>query len=333
MQCDQSLEYGHSPCDSVGFGIGRPRRVPTGHRGDVAHSRSQIFQPAPPSALRRAGVTGNHASNRFFSFATDSDDDQIIVERSCSDTDSVPTRPRRRLRLRWNSDDAQQVPVTQIDTPDSSDQRLARVRHAVQQERVVSHVRRDVRGAAQVVRSLADRVGRVCEGQDIPRAIRRQQWSAFNVPIVWAPSAGDQECAVLQWLMNAGQHIESMSVAGTTMSGHDAALVGWETLSEVMRAWNIRTREDLSEWIHRQGFSRPRWGAHFSGRVEERIPTMAATVDARVSELEAVYVQVAFLAFRQVPLPVEPILHEAVWRNLGQRPAFPESFPEECWSI
>ena len=108
----------------------------------AAHSRSQIIQLAPPSALRRAGVTGNHASNRFFSFATDSDDDQTIVER-------VPTRPRRRLHLRWNSDDAQQVPVTQIDTPDSCDQRLARVRHAVQQERVVSHVRHDVRGAVK----------------------------------------------------------------------------------------------------------------------------------------------------------------------------------------
>ena len=124
----------------------------------------------------------------------------------------------------------------------------------------------------------------------MPRAIRRQQWSAFNVP---AAAAGDQECAVLQWLMNAGQHIESMSVAGTTMSVHDAALVGWETLSEVIRVWSIRTREDLSEWVHRQRFPRPRWGAHFGGRVQERILTVAATVDVRVSALEAVYVQVA----------------------------------------
>ena len=114
---------------------------------------------------------------------------------------------------------------------------------------------------------------------------------------------------------------------------HDAVLVGWEALSEAMRVWGIRTREDLSEWIHRQGFPRPRWGAHFSGRVQERILTMAATVDVRVSALEAVYVQVALLACRQVPLPVEPILHEAVRGILGQRPAFPESFPEECWSI
>ena len=65
---------------------------------DVAHNRSQIIQPAPPSVLRHLGWAGNHASvegvasNRFFSLGTDSDDEQIAA-RSCSDTDSVPTRP------------------------------------------------------------------------------------------------------------------------------------------------------------------------------------------------------------------------------------------------
>ena len=53
---------------------------------------------------------------------------------------------------------------------------------------------------------------------------------------------------------------------------------------------------------------------------------MAATVDVRVSALEAMYVQVALLACRPVPLPVEPILHEALRGNLDQRPGFPESF-------
>ena len=232
---------------------------------DAAHNRSQIIQPAPPSALRRAGVTGNHASNRFFSFATDSDDDQIIFER-------VPTRPRRRLRLKWNSDDAQQVPVTQIDTPDSCDHRLARVRHAVQQERVVSHVRHDVRGAAQVVRSLADRVGRVCEGQDIPRAIRRQQWSAFKRANCVGPLSRGPGMRRSSVVDECWEHIESMSVAGTTMSGHDAALVGWETLSEVMR-------EDLFRVDPQTRFPKATmWGAHLSGRVQERILTMAATV-------------------------------------------------------
>ena len=110
-----------------------------------------------------------------------------------------------------------------------------------------------------------------------------------------------------------------MIVGSTTVSGHDAAVVGWEALSEVMRSWDIRSREDLVEWIFRQGFPRPRWGAHINARAQERILTMAVAVDARVSGLEAVYVQVALLACRRVPMPVEPILHEAVRGTVGQR--------------
>ena len=142
------------------------------------------------------------------------------------------------------------------------------------------HVRRDVHKAAQVVRNLADRVGHVNGNQDVPRAIQ-QQWSAFNVPSMWAAAAGDDTCPVLQWLASAAQHVESMFVAGSIVSGHDAAVVGWEALSEVMRSWDIRSREDLSEWIHRQGFPRPRWGAHITARAQERILTMAGAVDAR----------------------------------------------------
>ena len=57
------------------------------------------------------------------------------------------------------------------------------------------------------------------------------------------------------------QHIESMTVGSTTVSGHDAAVVGWEALLEVMRSWNIRSRENLAEWSthgRRSGFS-PWW--------------------------------------------------------------------------
>ena len=49
---------------------------------------------------REPRIVKGVASNRFFSLATDSDDDRAIVGRSCSDIDNVPTRPRRRLRLR-----------------------------------------------------------------------------------------------------------------------------------------------------------------------------------------------------------------------------------------
>ena len=69
-------------------------------------------------------------------------------------------------------------------------------------------------------------------------------------------------------------------------------------------------------------------GAHINARAQERIFPMAVAVDARVSGLEAVYVKVAMLACRRVPMPEEPIIHEAVRGTVG-RPrttAFPETF-------
>ena len=37
-----------------------------------------------------------------------------------------------------------------------------------------------------------DRVGHVDPGGEIPREVRRLQWSAFNVPLMWAAAANDQ---------------------------------------------------------------------------------------------------------------------------------------------
>ena len=58
-------------------------------------------------------------------------------------------------------------------------------------------------------------------------------------------------------------------------------------------------REGLSEWVHAQGFPQPRWGAHFSGRAQERLLNAAANHDARVSALETAYVQVTLQACEQ----------------------------------
>ena len=274
-QCPTQVDSDDEPMVSVGRGaVAASRRERFGSSDEcplscqaTQHDLGVSRQATPVPAL------GALATNQFFSLATDSDDEQPPTDLRCSDTDSIPehVNRRRRLRLRWDPD------------PDATNQT----------QQGTPHVRRDVHRAAQIVRSLADRVGHVDDSQDIPRAIRRQQWSAFNVPLMWSASVGDNTCPVLQWLVGAAQHIESMTVGSTTVSGHDAAVVGWEALSEVMRSWNIRSREDLAEWIFRQGFPRPRWGAHINARAQERILTMAVAVDVRVSGLEAIYVQVA----------------------------------------
>ena len=46
----------------------------------------------------------------------------------------------------------------------------------------------EVRTAATVIRSLANRVGAIPRGSILPGAIRRQRWSSMYVPLMWARS-------------------------------------------------------------------------------------------------------------------------------------------------
>ena len=59
----------------------------------------------------------------------------------------------------------------------------------------------------------------------------------------------------------------------------------------VFHSRGVRSREALAEWIHSQGFPMPRWGAHFSARVQERILNITIATDARVSVFENLFVQ------------------------------------------
>ena len=147
---------------------------------------------------------------------------------------------------------------------------------------------RAVRHVVDAVRLLVERVGRWDASEGLPRAIRRQQWSIFNVPIMWAAATGDRSCGVLQWVAQSAENL-SISVGGCDMTGSEAVFAGWEALQSVMNSWCIRSREGLSEWIHGQGFPQPRWGSHFSERAQERILNMAINQDGRVAALEAAH--------------------------------------------
>ena len=84
-------------------------------------------QPASAAALR--GLGRGLESNRFFSLATDSEDEEgerrtTFDEDSCSDTVSlVGRRNPRRLRLRWSEGSPCREQETRVDTPDSHDER------------------------------------------------------------------------------------------------------------------------------------------------------------------------------------------------------------------
>ena len=85
------------------------------------------------------------------------------------------------------------------------------------------------------MQSLAERVGRVdLSAGFVLREIRREQWSFLNIPLMWAASAGDRSCAVLQWLADSAQNV-SISVGGDSMSGCDDAGVGHSIPRRVVR--------------------------------------------------------------------------------------------------
>ena len=151
--------------------------------------------------------------------------------------------------------------------------------------------RRQVRDAEAFTTRVCERVGPVLRTEDgIPRTIRRQQWSAF--PLMWSAAEGYRGCAVSEWLISKAQQVSCFNVAGEEVSGREAALIGSDALHNTMRSQGIDSREDLAEWIHVQGFPRPRWGAHFSGRVQERILNLTVSQDVRASAIEALYVHI-----------------------------------------
>ena len=76
--------------------------------------------------------------------------------------------------------------------------------------------------------------------------IRRQQWSVFNVPLMWAVAAGGRSCAVLEWLAQSVRDV-SILVCGVE--------IAWARGSHG-RVGSIAfgsEHDGLSEWIHGQG--------------------------------------------------------------------------------
>ena len=114
----------------------------------------------------------------------------------------------------------------------------------------------------------------------MPRAIRRQRWSAF----------------LHSSHVQSVQHVSIPVCCGVEMPGHDAVMAAWEALHLALVTMGIQSVEGLSEWICGQGFPQPRWCAHFCGRAQERLLNSAAHINARVTCLESAHVQVVLQA-------------------------------------
>ena len=83
-----------------------------------------------------------------------------------------------------------------------------------------------------------------------------------------------------------------MFVDSVQVPALEALRIGWRVLCGTIRSWSVSSREGFAEWMHRQGFGRPRWGAHFSGRIQERVVVR----NVRVVALGTFYVHLVMQA-------------------------------------
>ena len=264
--------------------------------------------------------------NRFDPLINDADSDPAVsrpeefamTEASSTESQELG-RPSRRLRLVWNpaTQDEEAAPM------DSHDQRLERVRRVVQRERND----RRVLAASEFVITAAERIGFVDPGGEIPRQVRQLRWSVFNVPLMWAAAAGEDDCAVLGWMSARAENLPHITINGEHVPASEALRVGWEALRDTFRSWDIRSRKDLAEWMHRQGFIRPRWGAHFSGRIQERTWSGVVARDVRGAVLESFYVHLVLNACSSEnrvsppeagPQAAAPTIGESQWSSLDE---------------
>ena len=135
-------------------------------------------------------------------FAVLTEEEVHDIEGSDTESCGEPNQSSRRLRLVWRPHHEPE--------PDSHEERFQRVRQAMLGERRVEAQTRAVHAATEFLRRLVERVGSFRIEDGVPREIRRQQWSVFNVPLMWAASEGDEECALLEWVSSIADRLPPM---------------------------------------------------------------------------------------------------------------------------
>ena len=202
-------------------------------------------------------------------------EDQDVIS-TAVDPVLVEPRPRRRLSLVWQLSVEEPGEVV----PSGSNARFMRVRRAMQQERCVER-HHTVHVAAESIRLLASRVG-PHDSEDIPREIRRHQWSALNVLLLWSAAEGDFDNPMVRWLVEESERLPTVIVAGVQMSGFFAAVTMWGSLRDV---------------LHSRGFGT---------RAQERLLNLAIADNASVSGLESLFDQMTLAECRRQVAPVGP---------------------------
>ena len=109
----------------------------------------------------------------------------------------------------------------------------------------------------------------------------------MNVPLMWAAANGDRRYAGVE-----GRSVAPANVGGEDVPGRVAVTVGWEVFHNA----NAQLGHPVQRRSTTRVFPRPRWGAHFSGRVQERIWNVVIARVARGAAFESLYVHIVMQA-------------------------------------
>ena len=118
---------------------------------------------------------------------------------------------RRRFRLQWRISSRNIVATTTNTTVGA--QQVAVIHLAVTDDDSGEESVVLVRGKSKLQQNQsggwAKRVG-IVDGQEIPRKIRRQQWSVLNVPLLWTAAENDKRCPMILWLVDVTQTVPNV---------------------------------------------------------------------------------------------------------------------------
>ena len=196
--------------------VGPPTAVANRFSSLVGESDNEFNDVVPPTMPASDNAVREMLARSATPVVHIADIDSDNLSDTATDPDNVPVvvQPRRRRRLvlvpqpsGGTQQSVQDLPhSTAIDSPDSHDNRLRRVRQALQPQGIPSEVvqggtpqmlHRQARAAQIFIQELSRRVGSVPGGSSIPRIVREQRWSPLNVPLMWAAAGQDPSTPVL----------------------------------------------------------------------------------------------------------------------------------------
>lgn len=142
--------------------------------------------------------------------------------------------------------------------------------------------------AANVIHELAVRIGPEVSEDVIPDVIRRQKWSALNLPLLWAAAGNMRTTSVLEWLVSAAE-LAPVSVS-SGLAASEAIRRGWLRMRAGLRELQIRSQDDLVIWLQRHDFRCLYVGYHFNARAQQFILDELVRFDAQVALLQETFV-------------------------------------------